>query len=92
MGQSLYHDPQAARSLRVMGGHQLILLNRVAREVLIGLGEFSKAGLIVNGWFGQLEATHAISNVGCDFRDTVDLLQITSDRGGTAASRHIGNT
>ena len=63
----------------------------VAGDMRVGLGEFFELRLVVDVRFRELERAGAIGDVCFDFGHTVNLLQVASDRGGTAPSRHVGH-
>jgi len=59
--------------------------------MLVGFGEFSELGLVLNFIAGQVERHLASSGVGINVGDTFDFFQIASDRRGTTTSHHVGN-
>jgi hypothetical protein len=60
-------------------------------QVRIGFGQFAQFFLDVEIVVGQSEGTGVCFDIGFDLRNAVDLFQIASDRGGTTASRHVGD-
>jgi hypothetical protein len=69
----------------------LKLLNRIFRQMGIGLGKLRQFRFVVNVGVGNLEAARFAGNVGLDIADTRDFGQIASDRGGTGPSDHVGD-
>jgi hypothetical protein len=59
--------------------------------MLIRLGKLRQFCLVVYVWAGQFEGALAIGNVRFDVGHAVNFFQIASDRGGAAASRHVGD-
>ena len=59
--------------------------------MLIRSGVLGQFRTVVDVWVCHFETAQTPSNVGFDIRNTVNLLQIASNRGGTAASDHVRN-
>jgi hypothetical protein len=60
-------------------------------QVRIGFGQFAQLCLDVEIVVGQSEGAGVCFDIGFDLRNAVDRFQIASDRGGTTASRHVGD-
>ena len=67
------------------------LLNFVFGQVAVRFGEFCQFHLVVAVGVRHFERANSILRVRLDIGDTINLLQIASDRGGAATSRHVGN-
>lgn len=65
------------------------LLDLVAGQFLVCLSVLFKLRLVVDVRLGHLERTKASRDIRFNVDHAVDLLQIASNRGGAAASRHV---
>ncbi len=59
--------------------------------MFIRFGVLGQFRIVVDVWVCHFETAQTPSNIGFDIRNTVNLLQIASNRGGTAASDHVRN-
>ncbi len=66
------------------------LLNLVASQLVVRLGELRQPRLIIHLRL-HFEGTSPAGHIRHNIDDPVNLLQIASNRGGTSASRHVGD-
>lgn len=59
--------------------------------MFIALGKLGELRLVVDIRFRNLKTTNPLGNVSFDINDTINFTEITSYRGGTSASEHVGN-
>lgn len=67
------------------------LLDFIASQVFIALGKLGELRLVVDIRFRNLKTTNPLGNVSLDINDTINFTEITSYRGGTPPSEHVGN-
>lgn len=65
------------------------LVDLVAGQVRVGFGEFRELIHDTRIGIGYTERASAVADIRLDTVDAIDRLQSSSDRGGTAASRHV---